>query len=209
MAAAFAEVEAGGSLTMARVARRLDVQPPALYNHVRDRRALVNLLRREIAARIDTSAFAVLPWYEAIEPWARSYRAAFTTSPELIALLAVTPLDGTETSMRGYEDVASSMRRGGWPFASIVPAMVAIESFVIGSSLDVLAAPDNLEPLESAAIAPTFTRALHSPGEQGASAADRAFDVGLRALVAGLRAELAAIQDRAAATGAGDERDPE
>lgn len=183
----------GEDFTMAQLAEKLGVRPPALYNHVRDRRALVNLVRTEVAARIDTSSFADCEWDTAIVPWARSYRTAFATSPQLIAQLAVVPIDGTEASIQGYETITRCMLRGGWPEAAIVPAIVALESFIIGSSLDVLAAPGNLDPVGDEERVPTFAAALAAARDGEGTMADAAFEVGLEALIAGLRVRLARL----------------
>ena len=126
-------------------------------------------------------------------PWARSYRTAFATSPQLIAQLAVVPIDGTEASIKGYETITRCMLRGGWPEAAIVPAIVALESFIIGSSLDVLAAPGNLDPVGDEDRVPTFAAALAAARGSGTVMADTAFEVGLEALIAGLRIRLAGL----------------
>jgi AcrR family transcriptional regulator len=198
--------------TMARLAARLGVQTPALYNYVRDRRALVNLMRWDVSSRIDAKQFEVLPWDQAIIPWAISYRQVFATNPHIIALLAAVPIDGTEPSLIGLESIVRSFLRGGWPLARIVPAIVALESFIIGSSLDVLAERDslgngahrtattdvgaavteaNLGHDGHEALAPTFARALRAQQAQyESSPADTAFRLGIETMIAGLRLEL-------------------
>ncbi len=178
--------------TMSRLAGRLGVQTPALYNHVRDRRTLVNLMRRQTGARIEAHHFDSMPWYEAIIPWAYSYRQAIATNPYLIALLAVVAIDGTESSVTGYESIVKSFLRGGWPLPKIVRAIVALENFIIGSSLDVLAEADNLAPSGNEDLAPTFVEALEAQrATTDVSPADAAFQFGLRVLIKGLRSEVA------------------
>ncbi|WP_172802266.1 TetR/AcrR family transcriptional regulator [Agrococcus jejuensis] len=182
--------------TMSRLAERLGVRPSALYNHVHNRQALVNLLRRSIAAEIDSSAFEDRPWDEAIEPWARSYREVFARHPQVVALLATVAMDGNETSLHLYEPIVLGFQRGGWETADIVPVIVALESFIIGSSLDVIADPENMSPGANAALAPAFSAAVRARDDadaaSGVSHADRAFELGLAAMVAGLRARMAA-----------------
>ena len=179
--------------TMARLAGHLGVQTPALYKHVRNRRDLVNLIRMEIAANIDSSAFETLPWREAMVPWARSYRDAFASNPHVITLLATIPMDGNPSSLRMYEPVVRGMQRGGWPLKEIVPAIVAVESFIVGSSLDVLADPDNLSPKGDTKTAPEFVQAVDARDAEdarlGRGHAEHAFEVGLAALVRGLSPE--------------------
>lgn len=189
--ALFVLAETGAEdFTMGRLATHLGVQTPALYKHVKNRRDLVNLIRMEIAANIDSSAFETLPWREAMLPWARSYRLSFARNPHAITLLATIPMDGNPSSLRMYEPVVRGMQRGGWPIEEIVPAIVAVESFIVGSSLDVLADPDNLSPKGDTETAPTFGAAVAARDAEdtrlGRGHADHAFEVGLAALVRGL-----------------------
>jgi len=166
---------------------------------VRNRRELVNLMRRDVAAQIDSSAFAEHPWNEAIAPWAHSYRDVFAQNPHTIALLATVPMDGNETSLLMYEPVVRGFMRGGWPLAHIVPTIVSLESYIIGSSLDVIADPESMSPRDNVDLAPAFSAAVQARDESealaGVTHADHAFEIGLRAMVTGLEALLSQLQN--------------
>ncbi|WP_420038415.1 TetR/AcrR family transcriptional regulator C-terminal domain-containing protein [Leucobacter komagatae] len=139
-------------------------------------------------------------------PWARAYRQTFGAHPGIIAALATLPVDDEIESIIDYERIAAAMRRDGYPEHRIVPAIVAIESFVIGSALDSLAPEDNLRPVDNARLAPHLTAAEHAArayaSARARSAVDETFEFGLAALVAGLVAATEIDAAEADATGA-------
>ena len=182
----------GGDFSVAAIARSLGVQPPAIYNYFANKTDIVAGMRGEIGRRIDSSVFERLPWYEAMLPWARSYLEAMGSHPGIIAILATLPVDSEPESVLEYEMIVASFRRSGYPEHRIVPALVAIESFVIGSALDSLTPEDNLSPAGSPELAPQLlaaeANARQRAGRAGLTMARSIFEFGLEALVAGLRA---------------------
>lgn len=124
--------------------------------------------------------------------WARAYRAAFVAHPHAIALFATTPVMGAARTLRMYEQVVTGFRAAGWPLEAIIPAIVAIESFVLGSALDAVAPATILEPGEDAEAVPLFAAAVAARDQRAATenvtAADLAFTTGLRAMIDGLAA---------------------
>ncbi|GAA3586188.1 hypothetical protein GCM10022198_06880 [Klugiella xanthotipulae] len=194
--AAFAVLEVAGpdGFTMKGLAERLSVKPPALYNYFRNKNDVIKAMRGRLASRIDLASFEAAPWCEAVVPWARSYRSVFARHPESIALLATMPVSGQEDSVLNYEVISRSLQEGGWPLEEIVPVIVALESFIIGSALDAIA-PDNImDPADYSPQVPLFAAAGLAQAAVvtagGVRPADLAFELGLGALVAGLRARL-------------------
>ena len=188
--------ERGGDFTLAALARALGVRPSALHHYFSNKDDLVAGMRGQLTLRVGDPGFGDLPWHEAILPWARSYRETLGRHPGIIAALATLPVDGEPESIADYDRIAQAFRRDGYPEHRIVPAIVAVESFIIGSALDALAPDDNLRPSDGASHAPTLEAAeraarRHS-AEQGRSPATAAFEFGLRALVSGLRAAASA-----------------
>lgn len=187
------EVGAEG-FSMKLLAERLGVQPPALYNHVANRSEVVNAMRAKITSDFGMDYFDDMPWHEALVPWARAYRDAFAAHPQTIALLAVLPLGDEEVVLLKYEAVFSALRRQGWPLSELASVVVALESFIIGSALDVLAPEDNQAPGSLADRAPTMHAALNArkaaAKAAGAAAADVTFEFGLRLLIEALRNRL-------------------
>ncbi|GAA2030434.1 TetR/AcrR family transcriptional regulator [Agromyces tropicus] len=183
--------EGGEALTMRALAARVDRQVSSLYNHVASRGELIELVRARIVADIDVSAFGVHPWDVALEAWARSYLTAFAAHPNLIPLLATTPIRDIST-LEMYETVIGSIIDGGWPERDAVAVMRTVEAHVLGSALDIVAPGDLLAqagvPVELVAL-----RSALDPEHADASGAERAFRLGLAALMHGLRAQHAAL----------------
>lgn len=192
--AALAVVARSGydGLTMAALARELRTAPSALYNHVKSKDEVLNWLQDDVNDTIDTSGFAHDPWDLALTRWAHSYRDAFARHSPLIPVIAVLPVSGAPHTLAMYERVADGLRRGGWPEDQVVDTIVAVESFVLGSAMDVAAPEWIFDVGDRKDAAPTFAAAVAARPHRGAAAADDAFALGLNALVAGLRATLAA-----------------
>lgn len=179
--------------SMREVARELGVRPSALYNHVASHDELISGIRELISDRIDVSDFGCQTWDSALIAWATSYRAAFAAHPPTIALLATLPLGSASRTSVMYDAVAEALILAGWPEERVLSVIVAVESFVLGSALDVAADPAMLDPGARGDV-PSFAAAYAARDQRlaqtGGSPADEAFLLGIRAIVHGLRAEL-------------------
>ncbi|KIP52626.1 TetR/AcrR family transcriptional regulator [Leucobacter komagatae] len=183
--------ESGASLRL--IARELGVRPSALYNHIGGQDDLISGIRELVSDRIDVSGFAELRWDDALERWARSYRNAFAAHPPTIALLGVLPIaTGTRTSQM-YEVVCGGLIAAGWPESEVLTTIVAVECFILGAALDHTAPDDMLNPGVDP-DAPTFSAAYDAA--RSAAGAERptdiSFEIGLSAMLTGLRARHAA-----------------
>lgn len=180
---------------MRAIAKRLGVRPSALYNHVSGQAELVAGVRELVSSRISTEAFDRLPWDEALAEWARLYRVAFAAHPSTIALLAVVPIEGAGATTLMYDRVVEALVRAGWDESKVLVAMVALESFILGSALDSSAPDDMMKPSEGSA-AEAFASAYYARASAlaalGVRPADASFELGLRALVSGFKAEFEA-----------------
>ncbi|MCF2587494.1 TetR/AcrR family transcriptional regulator C-terminal domain-containing protein [Brevibacterium sp. UCMA 11752] len=197
--AALALVDDDGSeaLSMRTLAARVDRQVSSLYNHVSGRTELIELMRARIVADIDVAAFAsvgtsarAIPWERALEFWARSYLRAFAAHPNLIRLLATTEIRDLST-YEMYDAVIAGLRRGGWPESRIVAVMRTVEAHVLGSALDIIA-PSDLIAQDSADVRFSEIRTALDPRFVETSSATAAFELGLNALIDGLRLQLEA-----------------
>lgn len=181
---------------MRAIAAELGVRPSSLYNHVAGQAELIAGVRDLISERISTAQFVELPWDEALEQWALEYRLAFASHPPTVALLAVQPLDAESAASLMYDAVAAGLMRAGWPEDRALSVMVALECFILGAALDLAADPTMLDPGNRSDV-PAFSTAYRARGDalaaSGSSPADDAFKIGLRAMLAGLRAEYAAL----------------
>ncbi|KQM83138.1 TetR/AcrR family transcriptional regulator [Agromyces sp. Leaf222] len=178
--------------TMAALARSLSVQPPALYHYFGSRDEVIRAMRGRLAERIDTSGFTdrEVALAEAVLRWARTYRDAFAAFPSGSTLLATTSIDGQQRSVDNYEAITVRLLAEGWPEGDVVDTIVAFESFIIGSALDAVAPVDIMSPGDAAASAPAYTaaeaRRAHDAAARGIRPTDRSFELGLRAMLAGL-----------------------
>ncbi|MFP3466730.1 TetR/AcrR family transcriptional regulator C-terminal domain-containing protein [Leifsonia sp. SIMBA_070] len=181
--------------TMARLAQALRVRPSALYNHVDGKEDVIAGVRELVSDRIDVSAFGTRPWDEAMCAWAHSYRVAFAAHPPTIALLATLPLTGARRTMHMYDTVVTAMVKAGWPEPEVLPTMVALESFILGSALDAIAPPDMFDPAGAEDAVPAFASAYRARAVAlgDAPPADAAFEIGLAALLEGLRTRYAEL----------------
>jgi AcrR family transcriptional regulator len=176
-------------LTMAALARSLNVAPSALYNHVASKGDVLLLVEDHLAALVDVSAFASKPWDEAVRQWAWSYRDVFARHTPLIPVIAVLPVTDAPQTLAMYETVSAGFREAGFPQERIISSIVALESFIFGSAYDVTAPADIFDPGSMAESTPNFTGAVRSLAEQGhQKPADVAFSLGLEALISGLGA---------------------
>ena len=74
---------------------------------------------------------------EALRDWAVSYRAVFAEYPSLIPTIAVTPVSEAPKTLRMYNTVAQALASAGIPESEVLNVVVAFESFLFGSALDV------------------------------------------------------------------------
>ncbi|NEA63991.1 TetR/AcrR family transcriptional regulator C-terminal domain-containing protein [Streptomyces sp. SID12488] len=174
-----------GTLTIPALARELGVAPSALYHHVSGREEIISLMREELALETGPDAWdSAQPWEQALEAWARSYRTAFATHPGAVPLLATAPL--AEPFMHAmYEKVAELLLTAGFATGQVMPLITALESFILGSALDLVAPPVMVSAV-SRETAPHLSAVLdNTPTDH--RRAELAFDIGLRALLTGFR----------------------
>lgn len=185
-----AEDEGAESLTMRSIASRLHRRPSSLYNHITGRDDLVEHMRAIIVEDIDVSSFSTEPWDVALREWAQSYLASFAMRPNCIRLLATTPITDPAT-LAMYDVVVTALTKGGWPAEQAIAVMRTVEAHVLGSALDVIA-PENL--LSPDAVSPDLASLRRSldPAHFSSWSAQAAFDLGLHALIDGLRTRVPA-----------------
>lgn len=176
-------------LTMAALARSLNVAPSALYNHVASKHDVLMLVEDHLAAMVDVSAFGSDPWEDAVRQWAWSYRDVFSQHTPLIPVIAVLPVADAPKTLAMYEAVTAGFREAGFPEERIISAIVALEAFIFGAAYDVNAPEDIFDAGSLAGQTPNFTSAVDRLAEQGHDRpADVAFSLGLEALISGFAA---------------------
>ncbi|MEU5683566.1 TetR/AcrR family transcriptional regulator [Streptomyces venezuelae] len=194
-ALAMIDADGSGAFSLPRLADRLGVRTASLYNHLDGRSAVIEGVRRLVVEEMDISAFDELPWSDALAAWARSYRDAFARHPHTVELLATTTISSPAT-LAMYESVVAALARGGWPERHLVAVLTSVESFLLGSALDLVAPPLMIDPSDHAPRVPVLAAALRAAyADRKPARADQAFDTGLDALIRGLEARLAEVSD--------------
>ena len=176
------------SFTMSSLATSLNVSPSALYNHVTSKQELMQWVQEILMDGVDSSVFATLPLDRALYRWAQTYRDVFAEHAPLIPLIAVLPVSESPRTLEMYEEVAGGFMRAGRRKETIVPTIVALESFIFGSALDATAPLDIFDTGQYAGKLPQFEGALDAQRATGKNNADTAFATGLLAIITGLLA---------------------
>ncbi|MFE4514160.1 TetR/AcrR family transcriptional regulator C-terminal domain-containing protein [Kitasatospora sp. NPDC056783] len=180
-------VDEAGDLTIPALAGALKVSPSALYHHVTGRAEIVALMRAELVRAIGEQSMWDQSWDAALRTWAHAYRDAFAEHPGIIRLLATAPL--AESFMHTlYERAVATLEDAGFAARDVMGLITALESFILGSALD-LVAPDVMVDAVDRAATPRLADALEAV-PAGRERADRAFELGLAALIEGYRALL-------------------
>lgn len=183
--AAIAIVDEEGleALSTRRLARALRVQAPSLYNHFATKEEILDAAGDEIVAQVDLSMFGRDPWPEALKTWARAYRAAFASHPNIVPFLVRGP-GRRPAALRLADAVYGALTDAGWPASHATRIGATMRFFVAGSVLSSfsLGFPD--DPALYDGRYPHLADA-HRLREHRAQVDDGAFELGLNALVDG------------------------
>jgi AcrR family transcriptional regulator len=180
---AMALVDKTGEFTIGQVAGALGVRPSSLYNHVSGKSEIVEAMRSMVFEAVPSSSPAPgVPWNQQVRALLRSYRDAFAARPRLVPLLTAQTVSAPDV-MRIYDDIARILSTAGLPATRLLDVITVLDSFVIGSALD-LVAPDEVWDAEQAHSV-ELQDAIRS-ADVGRARADRAFELGLNLLLDGL-----------------------
>jgi AcrR family transcriptional regulator len=185
--AALACVDDAGRLTMADLAARLGTSASSIYHHLPGRAAIVEALRERLAVAIEPPTLDGNDWTGQIANWMRSYRRALAEHPNLIPLLNEHTMTAGSV-LHGYDRVAALLRLAGVPVREVVLWISTLDCYALGSALD-LATPDQIWRVDHDDL-PALSEAINA-APSGRHRADEAFDLGLDALLTGLRHRLA------------------
>jgi AcrR family transcriptional regulator len=186
VAAALAILDAEGieGLTIRRLAAECGVQGPSLYHHFASKDDILGAIVETIFSEIDLDQIRG-DWEQILTGYAQQWRAALIAHPHVVQYVALRPV----TSRAGldlYEHVSAQLLACGWETSFAREVIMVVENFVFGSTLMANALPIILskqQELEYPKLA-----ALHDPPP--ADPSDDGYDLGFRALIAGLRMEL-------------------
>ncbi|XVV15680.1 TetR/AcrR family transcriptional regulator [Actinoplanes sp. CA-131856] len=181
--AALKLVDAQGEFTMGEIAAALSVRPSSLYNHVTGKTEIVEAMRARVFAEQPFTQPPGRPWDEALRALLRHYRDAFARHPRLIPMLTAHTVSSPDV-VRMYDDIATVLSDAGIPTDRLLDVITVLDSFVIGSALDVAAPAEVWD--KTKARTPVLVAAIEAAG-QGRPRADRAFELGLDMLLTALR----------------------
>jgi len=181
--AALRQIDRKGDFTIPELAHSLKVSPASLYHHVDGRAEILTLVRQYLARTVDATAFGHLPWDDALRAWAQSYRDTFASHAGAVALMSVQPVTDPVLH-RMYDAAVAALEDAGFPQQSVLAVITAVESFVLGSALDLVAPEVMVADVDSAAQPRLAAAVAITPS--GRPRADQAFHLGLDALLTGI-----------------------
>ncbi|MFI9273326.1 TetR/AcrR family transcriptional regulator C-terminal domain-containing protein [Kitasatospora sp. NPDC052896] len=185
-ALALVDEEGAEALSTTRIAARLGVRGPSLYNYVASREEIVDGICDLIVAEMELDP-GIRPWTAALDSWARSYRAAFAAHPHMVPLLVTRPTQSL-AALRGYANAFAVLREAGWPQEHLVPIVQCVEYFLAGAALD-FGLP-RAASLPATGLPPGLEPLLNAPSDFS----ELAFETGLSTLISGFEQTLSSLQ---------------
>jgi AcrR family transcriptional regulator len=173
------------ALTTRRLAKRLGVEGPSLYNHVRNRDDLLDEMTVLIDEQVDTSVLDHADWRVGLAEFARSYRRAFAAHPHIVATVSARPVN-THTALSAYDRAFAAFARFGWDPHTSAVVMAAVDFLVLGSAIETFKAGFDRGAVDYEPDYPHLATALHAAGSDDID--DLGFELGLTALIAWLSA---------------------
>jgi AcrR family transcriptional regulator len=178
-------IDSGEPFSMRRLAKRLGVSAPALYNHVEGKDALVELLRGAMVAEHPVPEDDGGTWVDRVAAIARAQRAAYSAHPNVVPLLIGVPL-AQPAVLEIYRELARALASAGFSDAEVGVMLEVIDSFAIGNALE-QNAPQQIwvDPDDDGALA----RSMRHWSDPKALL-DEAFETGLEFILGGMQDRL-------------------
>jgi AcrR family transcriptional regulator len=202
IAEATALIDEGGlpNLTTRRLAARLGIKGPSIYNHFPTMDAVADAVIDSILEEVDNSSFDKYDWRTAIPIWARDYWSVLQKHRGIVPLMAQGP--GTRTVQLQMADrLYGALTDGGWPPRQATEVAIAIRNYIAGSALGSYSGGFPTDEGVYGADLPHLGDAHRLP-EYQASLDAAAFERGLNGLMDGLvlsyASEVAGLARRAA-----------
>lgn len=133
-AMALIDEEGVAALTTRKLAARLGVQGPSLYNHFKTMDEVTEAVVDAVLDTVDVSIFDSAGWRTALPIWARNYWAALQRHPSIVPLLARGPAS-RPSQLRLADAFYGSLVKGGWPPRAATEVAVAVRNYIAGSAL--------------------------------------------------------------------------
>lgn len=190
------DAEGLAAVSTRRLAAELGVSGPSLYNHFRTKDQILEAVADSVSAQVDLSMFEDgRDWRTALHDWAVSYRSALRDHPNIVPVLATGP-GRRPAGLRLADAVYGAMVDAGWPAAQATSIGALMRYFIMGSALGSFAGGfvDDQSAYDPADY-PHLGQA-HLLAEQQEKVDERAFEVGLAALLEGLAGQFSEVSGR-------------
>ncbi|MFI9598816.1 TetR/AcrR family transcriptional regulator [Streptomyces sp. NPDC052043] len=138
-ALAVIDEEGADALTVRRIADRLGVRAPSLYNHVPSRDDILDAVTELIIEKIDFTALDSPDPHTGIAALARSYRRAFGAHPNAVGLIGGRSVR-TTMALSHYDGMVAALLRAGRPADDAMRILLAIDYLALGAALAPFAA---------------------------------------------------------------------
>jgi TetR/AcrR family tetracycline transcriptional repressor len=188
-------------LTLRRLAAELDVQAPALYWHVRNKRELLDLMAEAIVATTRPHSLGRpahgQPWWEWLAERARAGRRALLAHRD--GALVAAGNRPTAAALPEIERVLAELVAVGFPPAEALHTVLALGAYVDGCALEEQAEANRSEEdreQDHALLAQLRDRERYptlSAAAAGPISGEHTFELGLGLLIDGLRAHHAEL----------------
>lgn len=188
------DAEGMDALSTRRLAGDLGIRGPSLYHYFEGKDALLagvrELLSGELWSGVERRLADVAPgdWEGVLRGYVEGALDGMARHPNAVAFMALTPIS-TRRTLTGYESILERLTAAGWPLDFAWRVFLAAENLMLSAALEA-GAPDFTPPAADLAELPLLrtivTEATADP------ALDQGYQVGLDALVEGVRVALAA-----------------
>lgn len=171
-----------------KLAAALGVRGPSLYNYFATKDEILQAAANEVIAKVDIEMLGRQNWATALRDWARSYRAALAAHPNIVPFLARGP--GRRPAALAMADaVFGALVDAGWPPSRATRIGALMRYFVAGSALGSFAYGFPADPDVYVGRYPHLQQQAHLLTEHQRQVDEGAFEMGLSALLEGLKQE--------------------
>ena len=176
------DAEGAQSLTMRRLGKALGVEAMSLYNHVRDKRALLAGVLDLAASEIELPEPDGGDWREWVRSWMRGGWALFRTHPNLFRLLLADVPPGPRL-MGKIDALFARLQAAGFSPEEQLRAWEVLKAFLYGSVVQAPLSATDASPAELRECCTNIARVLPA---YGCCDRDRLFEEGLDVILAGI-----------------------
>lgn len=176
-------------LSMRRLASQLNVEAASLYNHVRNKSELLDLIQETLFKKLPNPK-EQNDWKKYMRQLAISMREGLLKFPNVVPLFATRP-SVTPSALEQAEKVFSILRSAGFKYSDVIFAYQSLCVFILGHLQaevgHVPGSKEDVEPSFASSIDPQkFPHLMKAYAKSGGKNYDGWFNFGVNAIIAGL-----------------------